>query len=315
MNPLIFKPIYKERVWGGQKLATRLGRPIPANQPIGESWEIVDREADQSVVAHGAHEGKTLKRLLRISRTWDHGAQLHAQCPLPYFSQVARLQSYPQRSSPPPKVRCRITQGWSKTENWYILEHEPKAQLYLGLVPQTTLEDFSSALEKNQLEPLLAQTKTQAGDSYFIESGTLHAIGGGNLILEIQQNSDTTYRVHDWNRLGLDGKPRDLHPQETLKSLIINDLPILPSRIEGPSAVLADCPHFRISGYRLNANSSPLVLPAQESPRLIHITEGKVTDTLSQQSIAYGDTALQPYTSEMQLIADEDSTVLITDRF
>ena len=121
--------------------------------------------------------------------------------------------------------------------------------------------------------------------------------------------------MHDWNRLDLDGKPRDLHPKETLKSLIINDLPILPSRIEGTSAVLADCPYFRITGYELNANSSPLVLPAQESPRLINVTQGKVTDMLSQQSIAFGDTVLQPYTSEIQLIAGEDSTVLITDRF
>ena len=283
MNPLIFKPIYKERVWGGQKLATRLGRPIPANQPIGESWEIVDREADQSVVAHGAHEGKTLSDYLNLTdlRSWGPSTR---PMPLPILvkwldcSHTLSVQVHPQ--SPLPN-HSRVKQ---KPRTGISLSTSP-AQLYLGLVPQTTLEDFSSALEKNQLEPLLAQTETQAGDSYFIESGTLHAIGGGNLILEIQQNSDTTYRVHDWNRLGLDGKPRDLHPQETLKSLIINDLPILPSRIEGPSAVLADCPHFRISGYRLNANSSPLVLPAQESPRLIHVTQGKVTDTLLNKAL------------------------------
>ena len=315
MNPLIFKPIYKERVWGGQKLATRLGRPIPANHPIGESWEIVDREADQSVVAEGAHQGETLKQLLESHGSKIMGPKYKPNTPFPILVKWLDCNDTLSVQVHPPKSIAKSLNGEAKTENWYILEHEPQAQLYLGLVPQITLEDFSAALKKNQLEPLLAQTETQAGDSYFIESGTLHAIGGGNLILEIQQNSDTTYRVHDWNRLGLDGKPRDLHPEETLKSLIINDLPILPSRIEGPSAVLADCPHFRISGYRLNANSSPLVLPAQESPRLIHITQGKVTDTLSQQSIAFGDTALQPYTSEMQLIADEDSTVLITDRF
>lgn len=315
MNPLIFKPIYKERVWGGQKLATRLGRPIPANQPIGESWEIVDREADQSVVAHGAHEGETLKQLLESHGPEIMGPKYTPNAPFPILVKWLDCSHTLSVQVHPPKSVTESLQGEAKTENWYILEHEPKAQLYLGLVPQTTLEDFSSALDKNQLEPLLAQTETQAGDSYFIESGTLHAIGGGNLILEIQQNSDTTYRVHDWNRLGLDGKPRDLHQKETIKSLIINDLPILPSRIEGTSSVLADCPHFRITGYRLNADSSPLILPSQESPRLIHVTQGKVTDTLSQQSIAFGDTALQPYSSEMQLIADEDSTVLITDRF
>ena len=315
MNPLIFKPIYKDRVWGGQKLATRLGRTIPANQPIGESWEIVDREADQSVVAHGAHEGKTLKRLLESHGPEIMGPNYTPNAPFPILVKWLDCSHTLSVQVHPPKSVAESLKGEAKTENWYILEHEPKAQLYIGLVPQTTLEDFSSALEKNQLEPLLAQSETQAGDSYFIESGTLHAIGGGNLILEIQQNSDTTYRVHDWNRLGLDGKPRDLHPKEALKSLTINDLPILPTRIEGASSVLADCPHFRITGYRLSADSSPLILPDQESPRLIHVTQGKVSDTLSQQSIAFGDTALQPYTSEMQLIADEGSTVLITDHF
>jgi mannose-6-phosphate isomerase len=215
----------------------------------------------------------------------------------------------------PPKSVAASLKGEPKTENWYILENEPQAQLYLGLVPNTSKDAFSTALAKNQLEPLLAHTDTQAGDSYFIESGTLHAIGGGNLILEIQQNSDTTYRVHDWNRLGLDGQPRQLHPEETIKSLIINDLPVLHARIEGSQTILADCPHFRITGLRLDKHSAPLVLPARESPRLIHVTQGQVTDTLSQQTLEFGDTALQPYCSEMHLMADQPSTLLITDRF
>ena len=315
MNPLIFKPIYKERVWGGQKLATHLGRSIPPNQSIGESWEIVDREVDQSVVADGAHQGETLKKLLESHGPEIMGPNYKPNTPFPILVKWLDCSHTLSVQVHPPKSVAESLYGEAKTENWYILKHEPKAQLYLGLVPLTTLEDFSSALEKNQLEPLLAKTETRAGNSYFIESGTLHAIGGGNLILEIQQNSDTTYRVHDWNRLGPNGKPRDLHPKETIKSLIINDLPILPSRIEGKSSVLAECPHFRITGHRLNADSSPLILPAQESPRLIHVTQGEVTDICSQQSIAFGDTALQPYTSEIQLLAEEDSTVLITDRF
>lgn len=315
MNPLIFKPIYKERIWGGQKLATRLGRSIPTNKPIGESWEIVDRESDQSIVADGPHQGKTLKQLLELHGPEIMGPNYKPNTPFPILVKWLDCSDTLSVQVHPPQSVAESLKGEAKTENWYILENEPKAQLYLGLVPQTTLEDFSSALEKNQLEPLLAQTETQAGDSYFIESGTLHAIGGGNLILEIQQNSDTTYRVHDWNRLGLDGKPRDLHPEESIKSLAINDLPFYPTRIKGSASVLADCPHFRITGYRLNADSSPLILPAQESPRLIHVAQGRVTDTLSQQSIQFGDTALQPYASEMQLIAGEDTTVLITDRF
>ena len=315
MNPLIFKPLYKERVWGGQKLATRLGRSIPNHRPIGESWEIVDREDDQSVVVHGTHQGKTLKQLLESHGAEIMGPNYQAGAPFPILVKWLDCKDTLSVQVHPPKSVAASLKGEPKTENWYILENEPQAQLYLGLVPNTSKDDFSTALAKNQLEPLLAHTDTQAGDSYFIESGILHAIGGGNLILEIQQNSDTTYRVHDWNRLGLDGQPRQLHPEETIKSLIIKDLPVLPTRIEGSQTILADCPHFRITGLRLDKHSAPLVLPARESPRLIHVTQGQVTDTLSQQTLEFGDTALQPYCSEMHLMADQPSTLLITDRF
>lgn len=315
MNPLIFKPIYKDRVWGGQKLATRFGRTIPSNKPIGESWEIVDREDDQSIVAQGEHQGQTLKHLLATHGPEIMGPHYQPNTPFPILVKWLDCKDTLSVQVHPPKSVASALNGEPKTENWYILENEPQAQLYLGLIPHTSLDDFSSALNNNQLESLLAHTETHAGDSYFIESGTLHAIGGGNLILEIQQNSDTTYRVHDWNRMGLDGKPRKLHPEETIKSLIINDLPIYPTRIEGSASVLADCPLFRISGYRLDAESPSLCLPAQESPRLIHVTQGQVTDTLSQQSISFGDTALQPYCSESQWSTDQPTTLLITDRF
>lgn len=315
MNPLIFKPIYKERVWGGQKLASRLGRTIPQNRPIGESWEIVDREADQSIVAEGPHQGKTLNELLKSHGKQIMGPSYQADAPFPILVKWLDCKETLSVQVHPPKEIASLLNGEPKTESWYILESEPKAQLYLGLIPHTRLSDFSEAVEQGRLEPLLAHTETQAGDSYLIESGTLHAIGGGNLILEIQQNSDTTYRAYDWNRLGLDGKPRELHLEETIKSFVINDLPTLPVRIEGTTSMLTDCTPFRITGHKLTPECEPLILPAQESPRLIHVTQGNVTDILTEQSIQFGDTVLQPYTTEMQLKASQSATVLITDRF
>ena len=184
MNPLIFKPIYKERVWGGQKLASRLGRTIPQNRPIGESWEIVDREADQSIVAEGPHQGKTLNELLKSHGKQIMGPSYQADAPFPILVKWLDCKETLSVQVHPPKEIASLLNGEPKTESWYILESEPKAQLYLGLIPHTRLSDFSEAVE-----PLLAHTETQAGDSYLIESGTLHAIGGGNLILEIQQNS------------------------------------------------------------------------------------------------------------------------------
>ena len=315
MNPLIFKPIYKERVWGGQKLATRLDRSIPPDKPIGESWEIVDRKADQSIVAEGPHKGKTLKQLLESCGAEIMGPQYKQHTPFPLLVKWLDCKDTLSVQVHPPKDIAPLFNGEPKTENWYILESDPNAQLYLGLIPQTSLSDFSKAIEQNRLEPLLACTESQAGDSYLIESGTLHAIGGGNLILEIQQNSDTTYRAYDWNRLGLDGTPRELHQDKCTKSLIINDLPIKPVRIKGPSSILVDSPQFRITGHTLTPNCAPLILPANQSPRLIHVTQGQVTDSLSQQNIQLGDTALLPYTSEIQLTATEPAIVLITDQF
>lgn len=315
MNPLIFKPIYKERVWGGQKLATLLGRSIPDNTPIGESWDIVDREEDQSVVTQGVHKGKTLKQLLESHGADIMGPSYKPKAPFPILVKWLDCKDTLSVQVHPPQALANELNGEAKTENWYILESEPLAQLYLGLTPNTQLSDFISAIEHNRLEPLLGKIPTQAGDSYLIPSGTLHAIGGGNLILEIQQNSDTTYRVYDWNRDGLDGTPRKLHIENSIKSLVINDIAQSPTRIKEASSLLADCSHFRIRGHKLIPNSKPLTLPAQESPRLIHVTQGQVTDQLSQQSIGFGETALQPYSTETQLIATEPATVLITDRF
>jgi mannose-6-phosphate isomerase len=318
MNPLIFKPIYKERVWGGQKLATRLGRTIPSNRPIGESWELVDREADQSVVAQGPHQGKSLKQLLESHGAEIMGPKYERHTPFPILVKWLDCKDTLSVQVHPPKDIAPLFNGAPKTENWYIFESEPKAPLYLGLVPNTNLSDFSNAIEQNRLEPLLARTETQAGDSYLIESGTLHAIGGGNLILEIQQNSDTTYRAYDWNRLGLDGNPRELHIDNCTKSLIINELPIRPKRIQGRSSILVDSPHFRITGHTLTPDCDPIILPSHESPRLVHVTQGQVTESLSQQTIQLGDTVLLPYVSEAsenQLKATETATVLITDCF
>ena len=316
MNPLIFKPIYKERVWGGQKLASLLGRTIPQNIPIGESWEIVDRVADQSVVANGPHQGKTLNELLKSHGKQVMGASYKANTPFPILVKWLDCKEALSVQVHPPKKIASLLKGQPKTESWYILESEPQAKLYLGLVPHTNLNDFTEAIAQRRLEPLLAHTETKAGDSYLIESGTLHAIGGGNLILEIQQNSDTTFRAYDWNRLGLDGKPRKLHLEETIKSMNINYLNKNPARIQGPKSTLADCASFRITGYELTPDCEPLVLPAQESPRLIHVvTQGKVTDLQNEQSIQFGDTILQPYATEMRLKASQVATVLITDRF
>ena len=143
----------------------------------------------------------------------------------------------------------------------------------------------------------------------------MHAIDAGNLILEIQQNSDTTYRVYDWGRVGLDGQPRQLHIEESLKSIDFDDFEPKALTIVPGEQTLADCREFRIRKFELQAGDAPLELPAGENARLIHIVTGSVKDAPSGKTLTRGGNFLQPYTTRCSLVAQEPTTLLITDKF
>lgn len=246
MTPITFTPLTMERVWGGRELANRLGRDLPPGPPVGESWELVDREEAQSVVAEGPLAGKTLHEL------WsDHRAEIfgprHASAG-PRFPLLCKLLDARDRLSvqvhPPADVAPSLG-GEPKTEMWYFLACDPGSRIYAGLKAGTTRQRFEELLRSGRVEECLHVLPTREGDSIFIPSGRLHAIGEGNVIVEIQQNSDTTYRVFDWNRAGLDGKPRDLHLEESLASTDFADFEPPLSHVE--TGVVAECEHFRVS--------------------------------------------------------------------
>lgn len=258
MEAIRFTPLYMERVWGGRELARRLGRQLPGTQPIGEAWEIVDREEAQSVVAGGPFKGKTLHELWTDHRAEVFGTR-HAKGGA-RFPLLCKLLDARDRLSvqvhPPAAVAPQLG-GEPKTEMWYFLACDPGSRIYAGLAPGTTRESFAAALQSGTVEKCLHVLPTQEGDSIFIPSGRLHAIGEGNLIVEIQQNSDTTYRVFDWNRAGLDGKPRDLHVGESMLSTDFGDFaPDLSHQAQG---VISECEHFRVEKRRIDG---PTVLNA-----------------------------------------------------
>lgn len=245
MSPVVFAPIYQERVWGGSEFASRLGRPLPGTQPIGEAWEVVDREEAQSVVSAGPLCGKTLHELWTRHRAEIFGPR-HADAG-PRFPLLCKLLDARDRLSvqvhPPADVAPRL-RGEPKTEMWYFLACDPGSRIYAGLVPGTTRASFEEKLGRGEVEDCLHVLPTREGDSIFIPSGRLHAIGEGNLIVEIQQNSDTTYRVFDWNRTGLDGKPRALHLEESMLSTDFADFAPPLAHLE--SGIVAECEHFRV---------------------------------------------------------------------
>jgi mannose-6-phosphate isomerase len=270
MNPLRFIPLYMQRVWGGRQLAERLGRTLPGTQPIGESWEIVDRTDEQSVVASGPWQGETLHELWTTRRAevfGPHHAQARSRFPL-----LCKLLDARDRLSvqvhPPAAVASQLG-GEPKTEMWYFLACDEGSLVYAGLEDGTTRESFQSALREGTVEQSLHVLATREGDSIFIPSGRLHAIGEGNLIVEIQQNSDTTYRVFDWNRAGLDGKPRELHIAESLQSTDFTDFEPVLTHTE--SGVVAECEHFRIEKHRID---SPTTLNEPGDFAIVTVVEG-----------------------------------------
>jgi mannose-6-phosphate isomerase len=246
MNPIAFIPIYQERVWGGREFSSRLGRTLPGSQPIGEAWEVVDREEAQSVVADGPLRGKTLHELWTSHRTEVFGSR-HAQAG-PRFPLLCKLLDARDRLSvqvhPPSNIAPQLG-GEPKTEVWYFLACDPGSRIYAGLTAGTTRASFEERLARGTVEDCLHVLPTHEGDSIFIPSGRLHAIGEGNLIVEIQQNSDTTYRVFDWNRVGLDGKPRTLHVQESLQSIDFTDFEPQVQQIQA-DGTLVKCDYFDV---------------------------------------------------------------------
>ncbi len=251
-EPIFFEPIPMERVWGGRRFESVLGKVLPKGVPIGEIWEIVDREDAQSVVHAGELRGKSLQELWTRHRAEVFGAD-YLSDPSPRFPLLVKLLDARDRLSVqvhPPLYLAESLGGEPKTEVWFFLDALPGARIYAGLKKGVSRADFEAGLEAGGVEGTLHEIQVSTGESIFIPSGRLHAIGEGNLIVEVQQNSDTTYRVFDWNRMGLDGKPRALHINQSLASIDFSDFEP-PVRNAG-EADIANCPFFHVKKLMLS---------------------------------------------------------------
>jgi mannose-6-phosphate isomerase len=222
LYPLMFEPRFKERVWGGRTLETLYGKALPAAVRIGESWEIADRPDDESVIVNGPLAGGTLRRLMQERGSdvlGDATPAIDGRFPLLCKILDAR-DKLSLQVHPPADVRHL---GDPKTEMWYIAAADPGAELFVGLRSGITRDAFERAVANGTVADCFHRVAVQAGDAMFLPSGRVHAIGAGLVIFEIQQNSDTTFRVDDWNRVGLDGKPRELHVSQSLASIDFSD--------------------------------------------------------------------------------------------
>lgn len=308
MKAILFKPIYQERVWGGRNLEQKLGRELPADKIIGESWEIVDRPEAQSETS----EGKSLRELLAADPERIMGPGWPAERPFPILVKWLDCQEKLSLQVHPPADRAAALGGEPKTESWYIAEATAGATLMAGLKKGVTREAFEQALKENALEPLVHTFPVRSGESIFIPSGRLHAIGGGNLILEIQQNSDTTYRVYDWGRVGLDGKPRQLHVEASLLSINFEDFEPETLKPSGRSQVLAESEVFNLRKEVLDAGATLAFAPG--SPSIVSMLSGSLTGN-EGSTLLPGDNALLPASESFQFTANEPTECLVTSDF
>jgi mannose-6-phosphate isomerase len=215
----------------------------------------------------------------------------------------------------PPAEIAPAMGGEPKTENWFIAETAGDANLIVGLKQGATRGAFAQALVDDSLESCVHRFPVQVGDSILVESGTVHAIDGGNLILEIQENSDTTYRVYDWGRVGLDGVPRQLHIAESLASIDWEFFEPEPVRASRENAVIADSREFRIRRVPLAAGESVRFSPG-EQPRLVSGVSGRVSiNGDPSDSIGRGDNILLPFAGEFELMAQDQVLLLVTEDF
>jgi mannose-6-phosphate isomerase len=221
LYPLTFDPVLKDYIWGGHNLAQRLGRDIPAGQTIAESWEIAAHPNGTAVVRNGPLAGKPLTDLVVEMGADLIGTKGNWALEREKFPLLIKLLDASRKLSVqvhPDDDYARAHEGneLGKTEMWVVLHAEPDAAIILGVPRGTTPDKFHAALRAGTLEAHLHVLPVKAGDHVCVPAGSLHAILGGLLIAEIQQNSDTTYRVYDWNRMGKDGRPRPLHVKQAL---------------------------------------------------------------------------------------------------
>ena len=224
LYPFTFEPRFKERIWGGRRLAEMYGKALPSGTPIGESWEISDRPGDESVIANGPLAGHTIRWLME-----HHGSEVlgraspAAEGRFPLLCKLLDAREKLSLQVHPPVERAATLGGEPKTEMWYVADADPDAELFVGLRRGVTRDEFESKVRTGAVAECFHRIAVRRGDTMFLPSGRVHAIGAGLVIFEIQQNSDTTYRVFDWNRMGLDGKPRELHVDQSLASIDFDD--------------------------------------------------------------------------------------------
>ena len=248
MYPLQFEPILKDRIWGGEKLKTVLNKPI-VSSITGESWELSTVEGDVSVVANGVLKGKSLTELIDTLPNEILGTKVYAQFGKQFpllFKYLDAREDLSIQVHPNDELAKARHNSFGKTEMWYIMQADADARIIVGFKEDSSKEEYVENLNNKTLVSILDDVKVNAGDVFFLETGTVHAIGAGLVVAEIQQTSDITYRLYDFDRKDAAGNTRELHVDLALDAINYNKVDTYKKYESAPnkSNVIVDCPYF-----------------------------------------------------------------------
>lgn len=292
LYPLKFRPILKQRIWGGQKLR-EFGKDVGGDKKIGESWELADLQEDKSVISNGELAGQTLSWAIQNYPKEITGEE-NFPGPFPLLIKLLDAQDFLSVQVHPDEQTCEgLGKGEPKTECWYIISAAPGALIYKGLKKGVNKDTFAAAIQQGNVAELLTKVTVEAGDCHFLPAGTAHSIGAGLLIAEIQTPSDTTYRVFDFNRVGNNGKPRQLHIEEALESIHFDasddNLSVT------TTGRLVDCKYFKIDKGHQGQNCELLLSAGKMKTLVVLAGRGTILPTEGNPvEFKAGDTILVP---------------------
>ena len=256
LYPLQFDPILKERIWGGEKLKTLLNKPI-TSKITGESWELSTVQGDVSVIANGNLKGTSLTTLIEEFPAAVLGTKVHEQFGVAFpllFKYLDAKEDLSIQVHPNDELAMKRHNSFGKTEMWYVMQADVDARLIVGFKEQSSREEYLKSLENKSLESILNSVHTKPGDVFFLNTGTVHAIGAGMVVAEIQQTSDITYRLYDFDRKDADGNTRELHVELALDAINYDKTESEKSysKTENKSNTIVDCPYFTTNFIPLN---------------------------------------------------------------
>lgn len=318
LYPIKFEPILKSIIWGGNEICKFKGIQ-PEQKGIGESWEISGVEGNVSVVANGELKGKTLDELINLYKGKLVGNSVFEKFGTTFPLLIKFIDARDDLSiqvHPDDKLAKERHNSFGKTEMWYVVNASEGATLYSGFAKQMTPETYIKSIEENNFMDYLKKYEVKKGDVFFLLAGRVHAIGAGTFVAEIQQTSNITYRIYDYNRLGVDGKPRELHTElakDAIDYTLQDDYRTDYTPIKNESVELESCQYFTTNLLELGRNTARSYKDTDSF--VIYICMGGACQIEDNKGnviqVKQGESILIPADTEDVLIKPNDNVLLL----